>query len=308
MTPYGLSIDTVMSGFEAIDNIKSGKVYDIVFMDHMMPNMDGIETTKRIRNLGYKEPVVALTANAVVGQAEVFLANGFDDCVTKPIDVRQLNAVLKKYIRDKQLPEVIETANRQNGAQENAADRAEQKAAASRLAEVFARDIVKAVTALEAIYKKRGGIYEEEDIRSYTITVHGMKSVLANLGEKALSDAAAKLEKAGREKDTAAISSQTPVFMDDLRAVIKKLTPPKEKNGDGDKADYDLGYLREKLLSVKEACEIYDKKAAKTALAELEQKAWPSATKELLKTMAEHLLNGDFDEIPRVAEKIISLN
>jgi len=121
MAPYGLSIDTVESGFAAIEKIKDGNVYDIVFMDHMMPQMDGIETTKIIRSLGYTCPIIALTANAIMGQAEMFISNGFDDFISKPVDIRHLNAILNKLVRDKQTPEVIEAAHkaRESG---NAAD------------------------------------------------------------------------------------------------------------------------------------------------------------------------------------------
>ena len=101
MKPYQLQIETAGSGFEAFEIIKNGKEYDIVFMDHMMPEMDGLETTKRIRELGYRHPIIALTANAVVGQQEIFLTNGFDAFISKPIDMRQLNDSLNKFIRDK---------------------------------------------------------------------------------------------------------------------------------------------------------------------------------------------------------------
>ncbi|MCL2011117.1 MAG: transporter substrate-binding domain-containing protein [Synergistaceae bacterium] len=99
LAPYKLSVDSVMSGFEAIDKIKSGKVYDVIFMDHMMPKLDGIETTKLIRAHGYTNPIVALTANALTGQSEIFLSNGFDAFISKPIDVRELNAALKRFVR-----------------------------------------------------------------------------------------------------------------------------------------------------------------------------------------------------------------
>jgi CheY-like chemotaxis protein len=112
MTPYGLTIETALSGFEALDRLRGGSIYDIIFMDHMMPQMDGIETTKLIRESGYTQPIVALTANAVVGQAETFLASGFDDFVSKPIDIHQLNAVLNKFIRDKMPPIIVEAARR----------------------------------------------------------------------------------------------------------------------------------------------------------------------------------------------------
>jgi len=101
LSPYQLQIDIAENGAEAIALIKSGKEYDLIFMDHMMPDMDGVETTRRIRALGYKQPIFALTANAAVWQQEVFLENGFDGYIFKPIDVRQLNDSLNKFVRDK---------------------------------------------------------------------------------------------------------------------------------------------------------------------------------------------------------------
>jgi signal transduction histidine kinase/DNA-binding NarL/FixJ family response regulator len=107
MKLYSLRIETVTSGKAAIEKIESGKVYDIVFMDHMMPDMDGIETTKRLRDMGYGHTIVALTANAVVGQADIFLRNGFDEFISKPIDIHQLDAILNKHIRDKRSPKLV---------------------------------------------------------------------------------------------------------------------------------------------------------------------------------------------------------
>ncbi|MDR2572406.1 MAG: response regulator [Oscillospiraceae bacterium] len=112
LKPYGLKIETVMSGKEAIDRVKSGNVYDIIFMDHMMPEMDGIEATKHLRLIGYNHPIVALTANAVVGQSEIFLQNGFDEFISKPIDLRHLNHILIKYIRSRHSPEVVAAARK----------------------------------------------------------------------------------------------------------------------------------------------------------------------------------------------------
>jgi len=102
LEPYQLSIETAISGFEAIDKVKNGKIYDIIFMDHMMPKMDGIEAVKIIRSMGYKQPIVALTANAVVGQAEMFLENGFDAFISKPINIEQLDSELNKFILNKE--------------------------------------------------------------------------------------------------------------------------------------------------------------------------------------------------------------
>jgi CheY-like chemotaxis protein len=110
--PYGLSISTALSGYAAIDLIKSGKTFDVIFMDHFMPKMDGMETVKIIRSLGYTLPIVALTANALAGQAELFLENGFDDFISKPIDIRQMNSTLNKLVRDRYPAETVEAARK----------------------------------------------------------------------------------------------------------------------------------------------------------------------------------------------------
>jgi CheY-like chemotaxis protein len=86
----------------------------VIFMDHIMPLMDGVETTRHIRDFGYTHPIVALTANAMTENMEFFLDNGFDDVVIKPIDIRLLTSVLNRYVRDKQPPEVLEAARVQD--------------------------------------------------------------------------------------------------------------------------------------------------------------------------------------------------
>jgi PAS domain S-box-containing protein len=284
---YELSIDTAVSGFEAIDKIKSGKVYDIIFMDHMMPKMDGVEATQKIRELEYKAPIVALTANAVVGQADIFMEKGFDDFIPKPIDMRQLDAVLRKFISEKQPSELIQAAN---------------TAPSPELAEIFIRDALKSIVNLEAIHEKRGA-YSDDDIHLYTINVHAMKSALMNVGEKELSAVASRLEQAGRGKDAAVMTAETPGFLDKLRVVIEKLTP--QRKDDRKTADGDHGYLIEKLQLIIQACEGYERKAVKDAIVELRQRDWPRPTREMMGTMAEHLLNGDFEAVARVAQEII---
>jgi len=101
MSQYGLEIDTALSGFKALELVESGKTYDVIFMDHMMPQMDGMETTQKLRESGYTGCIVALTANALVGNSDMFLENGFDGFVSKPIDIVQLDTILNKFVRDK---------------------------------------------------------------------------------------------------------------------------------------------------------------------------------------------------------------
>jgi len=108
LTPYKMKVDLCNSGQEAIDAVKT-KEYDIVFMDHRMPGMDGIEATGYIRALADELPyiknlpIIALTANAVSGMKEMFLENGFNDFLSKPIDTTHMNTLLEKWIpREKQ--------------------------------------------------------------------------------------------------------------------------------------------------------------------------------------------------------------
>jgi len=109
LSPYGMQVSMCKSGEMALDAVRASH-YDIIFMDHLMPGMDGVEATEQIRALGAEDgyfaeiPIVALTANAVTGMREFFLANGFSDFMSKPVDVVKLNSVLERWIpKEKQL-------------------------------------------------------------------------------------------------------------------------------------------------------------------------------------------------------------
>lgn len=98
---YNFEIESVSSGQECIFRIKSEKQYDMIFLDHIMPDMDGIETLHVLRNLdGYKlPPIVVLTANALSGMKESYLSEGFDDYLAKPINLNELDKLVKKYFK-----------------------------------------------------------------------------------------------------------------------------------------------------------------------------------------------------------------
>jgi signal transduction histidine kinase/CheY-like chemotaxis protein len=300
MVPYGLSIEAVTSGFEAIGKIRGGAVYDIVFMDHMMPKMDGLEAVKIIRGLGYTHPIIALTANALVGQAEMFMKNGFDGFISKPIDIRQLNASLNKMIRDKHPPEVVEAA--QQAARNIAAKPVEaQPSSDPKLAAMFVLDAEKAIAALSAVLTS--GFRGDDDIRQYIVFVHSMKSAFANIGETVSSEAAYKLEQAGKAEDIALITAETPAFLEILRNAIDKYKP-KEDDGviDQEESDEARAYLSEKLLVIQTACENYDIAAINRAVAELVQKKWSRSVKKMLDTISEYLLNSDFEEVAKLTK------
>jgi signal transduction histidine kinase/CheY-like chemotaxis protein len=301
ISPYGLSVDTASSGYEVIEKVKSGITWDIVFMDHFMPGMDGVETARIIRAMGYIKPIVALTANVVSGQAEMFFANGFDDFISKPIDIRQLDLVLNKHIRDKYPDDIIKAARqlKNNMGQSFVSPQAVNP----ELARIFTRDANKAINMLETLLKKQDG-FDDEDIQMYVINVHAMKSALANIGETELSSFALKLEEAGRKKNISVIPTETPAFISSLRGIIDKINPNKDEN-DSDVTDdikgEDNEYLLEKLAFIQDACGENNKRAAKDTLIQLRQKKWPRRIKNLLETIAQNLLHSEFTEAAKAA-------
>jgi CheY-like chemotaxis protein len=301
MAPYGLSIETAISGFEAIEKIKNGAVYDIVFMDHFMPKMDGIEATKILRGLGYMRPIIALTANALSGQSEIFLANSFDGYISKPIDIRQLNASLNKLIRDKYPPDVVQAARRQkDGIKKQSADTETPQGITAELAEIFIRDAEKAIVVLDSVCKK-GDACGDDDIQNYVVIAHAMKSALANIDEEEISGLAQILEQAGRERNISVIINETQPFLAALREVTEKIRP--KENAEKTKiTGEEQAYLREKLAVIQKACTELDKKTAKDTLAELREKAWPHTEKEMLNTISGLLLHSEFEKVADIAK------
>jgi CheY-like chemotaxis protein/two-component sensor histidine kinase len=292
LSPYDLVVETAVSGFEAIDRIKAGNVYDIIFMDHMMPKMDGIETTKILRETGYNRPIIALTANALVGQAEMFMRNGFDGFISKPIDVRQLNTTLNKMVRDKQPYEVIDAAR-----QQRAAKLALEKTAPADsplTAETFVKDAKRTIATLELLFKNE--FRRTNDINIFGITVHSMKEALESIEETELSNEALKLEQAVHKRNFALIITETSAFIDALRKVCDKMA----RKAGYEPEEEDLAFLNEKLRIVHKACVKRDKQTAKNTLVELKHKTWSRLTKDLLNTIIEFVLKDNFDEAANI--------
>jgi len=291
LAPYDLKIDTALSGFEAIDKILSGNKYDIIFMDHMMPKMDGLEAVKIIRGEGYADTIVALTANAVAGQSEIFLNNGLNDFISKPIDVRQLNAILNKYIRDKQPVEIREKAKL--GSISEDVQKAQPHPISEEILRCFLKDAKKAAAAIEEAVEN--DFADNNDIKNYIINVHAMKSALANIGEHELSALAGNLERTARENKIDEISSKTAAFIDLLLTVIMRLNDIENRETAEDKAEVD-GFLFKKLMDIQEACSVYDKRTAKQSLKELREKQWTQNINVILDNISEYLLHSDFEK------------
>jgi signal transduction histidine kinase/DNA-binding response OmpR family regulator/HPt (histidine-containing phosphotransfer) domain-containing protein len=317
LSPYKLRIETADSGFVAIEKVEAalagnGTAYDIIFMDHMMPKMDGIETTEILRKMGYKGVIVALTANALIGNDEMFARHGFDGYIPKPIDIRHLNSVLNKFIRDRHPEEAKKYKTR----------KAEQTAvlpppaapqpdeARAKLLRVFRRDAENAVVTLRETAPYKGG----GDIKLFMTTAHAMKSALANVGETEKSKRAAALEKAGLNGDMNFIAANTESFIKTLESLISELSSVQIASGAnaagtgaaGTDAAEDTAYLKEQLKIAKTACEDYDDTAAYAALDRLKKNPWKPHTAAALEEIHDALfLHSDFDGAAERAESII---
>ena len=302
LVPYGLRVESVLSAKSAIHKIRDGGVYDIIFMDHMMPGMNGVEAVKILRDMGYDRTIIALTANAVAGQSEMFMANGFDGFISKPVDARELNALLKTFIRDKHPAEVIKAARlekhkeTQKEKKEEMKENPKSNAIPERIKKAFLSDAKRIIASLDELFP-RLSLENEEDIQSYIVSVHGIKNALVIVNEKLISALAYKLEHEGRNRNIKVMMNETPLLLSELRELVARL--------ESDNSDGDIAVLRSKMLLVMTACSANDKKIAETTLDELKQKNWSEKIKENLDAISMHLRNGEFNKASEVASGFI---
>ncbi|MBQ9119931.1 MAG: response regulator [Lachnospiraceae bacterium] len=210
LKPYQVRVTAAISGRQALEKIESMN-YDFVFMDHMMPEMDGIETLQHIREKQgsyYKEvPIIALTANAIAGVREMFLTNGFQDYVSKPVELSVLERVLKRHIPRNKIIKVSEQKNVEKAQQENGneffAEDFDVKKGIS-----YCGSLENYIEALRMYYTNSAQTREQlqqlfmaADWKNYTIQVHALKSGMASIGVARLSEMAKALEQAGKNGD-----------------------------------------------------------------------------------------------------------
>jgi signal transduction histidine kinase/CheY-like chemotaxis protein/HPt (histidine-containing phosphotransfer) domain-containing protein len=215
--PIQARVDTAHSGKEAIDKI-SVKHYDLIFMDHMMPELDGIETTHIIRRFHeeYNDvPIIALTANAMEETRSMFLVEGMNDFIAKPIEVKVIGEKLRQWLpKDK----IYQMSEEERKAAAEKAKESRKDSLTGKLLETGLFDVTGAISLLgnEQLYwtvlkdyyrvidKKKELIhsfYETQDWKNYTIEVHALKSASRQIGANELADLAAKLEKAANDKE-----------------------------------------------------------------------------------------------------------
>ena len=203
LAPYRLQVDHANSGFETIDKVAAGNEYNIIFMDHMMPKMDGVETTNRLREMGYTKPIVALTANALVGQSNFFIENGFDDFISKPIDTRLLNQLLTRLVRDVSINNAPKEVNENN---DSYADFLEASGMSDNLRIEFA-------SCQKDFPDDLRHAIENDDLEKVRFLLHTLKGLAYIINENTLGDLAAKAEKSIGDGDLP-IDSATSVIVE----------------------------------------------------------------------------------------------
>jgi CheY-like chemotaxis protein len=314
LIPYRMRVFTCQNGREAVERVRE-RPFDLVLMDHMMPEMDGVEATRAIRNMkeerGRTMPILALTANAVTGMREMFLENGFNDFLSKPIETDRLDVALKKWIPESKRQNVMvniaktlfsaespETALPAIAGVDVATGLARIGGSPERyleLLEMFRRD----AQADFALLEKEP---DDASLRAFTTLVHALKNVLANIGANRLSQAAALLEKAGRAADNSAIRDTLPPFREELVALmvrIAELSAPDRSSNENEGID---PAMRETLARLQEALEVKDFDAVDAALAQAKSRSAGGEMRKVVSEIADFILVSDL----RKAENVIN--
>ncbi len=285
LEPLQMQMETALSGKEAIDMISSRR-YDLIFMDHMMPEMDGVETTHIIRRLHpeYDDvPIIALTANAVRGARELLLQEGMNDFVAKPIELKVILSKLKKFLpQDKIIDYDPEIA--QQAAAKKQDDGAENENEFTIIPELDMEYSLRLLGSEKLFWKVLKDYYRviddkfakieicetEEDWDAYRIEVHALKSASRQIGALTLADKAEQLEEAGRKKQADFIHDKTGDLLAEYRQLQNVLAPycgEEEKT----KTEYIADdVLKELLDNMYAAMEELDLGAADDILAELD--------------------------------------
>ncbi|MDR2471427.1 MAG: transporter substrate-binding domain-containing protein [Treponema sp.] len=304
MKPYRMTVDAVSCGQDAVDIIARAEVrYDAIFMDHMMPGMDGMEAAERIRALGTEYaasvPIIALTANALPGNDELFLKHGFNAFMAKPIDINVLNKVLIEWVWDEE-KEKRSAAATMEGAGEESEEAGEQaepgKLAAVtidgvdlaagaaqfggedsylEIVKVFIHDTPRLLETVQNCLDSfrimpAAAAQALEALKSYTITVHGIKGSCYGICAAPVGDMAKELELAAKAQDLGKVITLNNRFIQETEKLVEELKvlfPARQEKPRLEKTNPDPALLQ-KLL---DGARAYDINEMLSVLDELEQ-------------------------------------
>ncbi|MCL1907779.1 MAG: ATP-binding protein [Holophagaceae bacterium] len=295
LAPYKMQVDICQSGEKAIEMVKMNK-YDIIFMDQMMPGMDGIEATNIIRAMGgdyEKLAILALTANAVKGVEEMLVSKGFSGYISKPVETPRLHSMLCTWVpAEKQIkasefnteaekaPFEIECIDVQAGITNTGG----KVASYLKTLGLFCRDCQEKLDEIPRAL-------ENNELRKFITFVHALKSASANVGASQLSEKAKTLEEAGNKSDMEFIERHLGSFLSDLKKIVQDILPAISKEKAKPKVVEDISDIHKKLCLLKTALIEYDISAIDELILALEKSLVPS----LMEQISHDVLISDFD-------------
>jgi CheY-like chemotaxis protein/HPt (histidine-containing phosphotransfer) domain-containing protein/anti-sigma regulatory factor (Ser/Thr protein kinase) len=226
LSDYKIQVETVNSGSECIDKILDGKVYDLIFMDIMMPKMNGVEALENLKSIvGFKMPVVALTADVISGMEEKYISQGFDDCLAKPIVEEELYYMLRKFLKEATAEEIVEqsiaTQTQETKVEESSPDdlhnvellknnRINVDAGLELLKdmEMYNMTLEEFFNELQNKLEELNGYKEAGNMDDYAILAHALKTEARYVGCNELGDMAYEHELAGKASDQAKVNEK----------------------------------------------------------------------------------------------------
>ena len=317
MKPYKMQIDCVTSGWEAVEAVYAEQVrYNAIFMDHMMPGIDGIEATRLIREIGtdYAKsiPIIALTANAIVGNEDIFLNKGFQAFVSKPIEISRLDAVIREWVRDKELEKLYIRQDDHDG-EEAPVESGVDLVSSGR--EVYGLDIEKGlrrfsndkeayISVLRSYVKNTPPLLktaietgmDPDRISEYETIVHGIKGSSGGICAEKVADLAMRLEDAAKVGDLDYISANNASFVDSAVNLIADIEKMLEGMDTADSRHKKERPDKDILDRLRTACENYDMSGVDDAITELESFEYVSDG-DLVIWLRENAEQTNFDEI-----------
>ncbi len=241
----GIKIDTANSGDEGISAALEHK-YDLIFLDHMMPHKDGIQTLKEMKeeknNPNIDTIAICLTANAISGAREKYLAAGFDDYLTKPIDPHKLEEMLIHYLPDDKILYTAKSAEEEQASDNSSiipdfvADISEIDIQAGIRncgnEEIYLETLKTYANMADSYIREIQEFYDAEDIPNTTVKIHALKSTSRIIGAVDLGETAQQLENAGNANDRKALDDNMDEFLERCRRLWEKLSPFREQASD----------------------------------------------------------------------------
>ncbi|GHV35627.1 hypothetical protein FACS1894187_08760 [Synergistales bacterium] len=322
LEPYKMKVDVCLSGAEALKLVRETD-YDIVFMDHMMPVMDGIEATAAIRAIeGVKFkllPIIALTANAVVGMREMFLENGLDDYLAKPIEMHKLNEVAERWIpkskrikagevaravaAERSLPYIYDT-----DIEHGIAMTGGKEANYIEVLKLFSQDVRSRFEGMRDI-----GLDGKANLINFATDAHAIKSAAATIGAENVSGMAKELEFAGKRGDAETIIAKREIFLkellklaDSIDDAVRVAHTAKPTAGSEKTDGYEL-LTADDLLALKQALSANDIFTCDDLFAKLRRRNLSDADKKALDKVEGDVLVSDMEGAIRGLDNLIGV-